>query len=274
MAGDEAPLDKSGGVLTEAAWSRLPTEPLNEQGRIDYFEVTAADPETGAQTLRQVNEAEYNELPFESQGPVRYYRVLFEGEEVALGNDGEPLTAQSNGPVLREGEVVELRFRSRIFVSGTTFSAEVANSEVADTGIPELWQKADPGNAMEEIDGQGTAVITPIGDQPALSALEIGPNPFTPNGDGINDRLRLLLSVSNVDAPRRIEARFFTLAGVEAAVVSREQRAESGCWNGRVAAVNDDEGELVAPGLYICRVHVDSDAGSDNTAVRLVSVAY
>ena len=273
-AGDEAPLDKSGGVLTQAAWSRLPTEPLNEQGRIDYFEVAAADPETGAQTLRQVNEAEYNELPFESQGPVRYYRVLFEGEEVALGNDGEPLTAQSNGPVLREGEVVELRFRSRIFVSGTTFSAEVANSEVADTSIPELWQKADSGNAMEGIDGQGTAVITPIGDQQALSALEIGPNPFTPNGDGINDRLRLLLSVSNVDAPRRVEARFFTLAGVEAAVVSREQAGGEWVleWQGRGG--NDDEGELVAPGLYICRVHVDSDAGSDNTAVRLVSVAY
>ena len=193
---------------------------------------------------------------------------------MALGNDGEPLTAQSNGPVLREGEVVELRFRSRIFVSGTTFSAEVANSEAVDTSIPELWQKADSGNAMEGIDGQGTAVITPIGDQPALSALEIGPNPFTPNGDGINDRLRLLLSVSNVDAPRRIEARFFTLAGVEAAVVSRQQAGGEWVleWQGRRG--NDDEGELVAPGLYICRVHVDSDAGSDNTAVRLVSVAY
>ena len=282
VAGDEAPLDKSGGVLTEAAWSRLPTEPLNEQGRIDYFEVTATDPETGAQTLRLVNEGDYNELPFESQGPVRYYRALFDGEEVAIGNDGESLTRTSynqlpgsqKGPVLREGEVVELRFRSRIFVSGTTFSAEVANSKEADTRIPELWQKADPGNAMEEIDGQGTAVITPIGDQPALSALEIGPNPFTPNGDGINDRVRLLLSVSNVDAPRRIEARFFTLAGVEVAVVS--SMAAGGervlVWHGRSG--RDNAGELVAPGLYLCRVHVDSDAGSDNTAVRLVSVAY
>ncbi len=282
MAGDEAPLDKSGGVLTEAAWSRLPTEPLNEQGRIDYFEVTATDPETGAQTLRLVNEGDYNELPFESQGPVRYYRALFDGEEVAIDNDGESLTRTSynqlsssqKGPVLREGEVVELRFRSRIFVSGTTFSAEVANSKEADTRIPELWQKADPGNAMEEIDGQGTAVITPIGDQPALSALEIGPNPFTPNGDGINDRVRLLLSVSNVDAPRRIEARFFTLAGVEVAVVSSmaaggERVLE---WHGRSG--RDNAGELVAPGLYLCRVHVDSDAGSGNTLVRLVSLAF
>ncbi len=282
VARDEAPLDKSGGVLTEAAWSRLPTEPLNEQGRIDYFEVTATDPETGAQTLRLVNEGDYNELPFESQGPVRYYRALFDGEEVAIGNDGESLTRTSynqlsssqKGPVLREGEVVELRFRSRIFVSGTTFSAEVANSKEADTRIPELWQKADPGNAMEEIDGQGTAVITPIGDQPALSALEIGPNPFTPNGDGINDRVRLLLSVSNVDAPRRIEARFFTLAGVEVAVVSSmaaggERVLE---WHGRSG--RDNAGELVAPGLYLCRVHVDSDAGSGNTLVRLVSLAF
>ncbi len=281
-AGDEAPLDKSGGVLTEAAWSKLPLDPVKEQGRIDYFEVTATDPESGAQTLRKVDAGDYNELPFESQGLVRYYRVLFDGEEVALDNDGEPLNrasynrlgSQQRGPVLREGEVVELRFRSRIFVSGTTFSAEVANSEVVDTSMPEFWQKADPGDAIEKIDGQGAAIFTPIDDHRVLSGVEITPNPFTPNGDGINDRVRLVLSVTNIDAPRRIEARFFTLAGVEVAVVSREEAGGERVlvWQGRGG--HNDEGELVAPGLYLCRVHVDSDVGSDNSAVRLVSVAY
>jgi hypothetical protein len=279
--GDEAPLDKSGGVLTEAAWSQLPLEPVKEQGRIDYFEVTATDSETGAQTLRKVNADDYRELPFESKGPVRYYRALFDGEEVALDNDGEPLTRTSynrlgssqKGPVLREGEAVELRFRSRIFMSGTTFSAEVANSEVGDTRMPESWQRADPGDAMVGIDGQGTAVFTPIG-QRVLHSLEITPNPFTPNGDGINDRVRLVLAVSNIDTPRRIEARFFNLAGDEVAVVSSmaaggERVLE---WHGRSG--RDNAGELVAPGLYLCRVHVDSDAGSDNTLVRLVSLAY
>ena len=280
-AGDEAPLDKFGGVLTQAAWSQLPLEPVKEQGRIDYFEVTATDPETGAQTLRKVNADDYRELPFESQGPVRYYRALFAGEEVALDNDGETLTrtdynrlsSSQKGPVLRHGEVVELRFLSRIFVSGTTFSAEVANSEIGDTSLPESWQRADSGDAMAGIDGQGTAVFTPIG-QRILQRVEITPNPFTPNGDGINDRVRLVLAVSNIDAPRRIEARFFSLAGDEVAVVTSmaaggERVLE---WHGRSG--RDNAGELVAPGLYLCRVHVDSDAGSDNTQIRLVSLAY
>ena len=43
-------------------------------------------------------------------------------------------------------------------------------------------------------------------------------------------------------------------------------------WHGRSG--RDNAGKLVPPGLYLCRVHVDSDAGSDNTLVRLVSLVY
>ncbi len=281
MAGDEAPLDKSGGVLSEAAWSQLPLEPVKERGRVDYFEVTATDSEMGAQTLRKVNADDYRELPFESKGPVRYYRALFDGEEVALDNDGESLTrtrynrlnSSQKGPVLREGKVVELQFRSRIFTSGTTFTTEVANSELADTKMPESWQRADAGDAMVGIEGRGTAVFTPV-DQRVLHSLEVAPNPFTPNGDGINDQARLVLAVSGIDVPRQIDARFYTLDGNEVAVVSTmaaggERVLE---WHGRSG--RDNAGKLVPPGLYLCRVHVDSDAGSDNTLVRLVSLVY
>ena len=40
-------------------------------------------------------------------------------------------------------------------------------------------------------------------------------------------------------------------------------------WDGR-----DEGGTLVSPGLYLARIEVDDDAGDDNSAVRLVGVAY
>ena len=54
---------------------------------------------------------------------MRYFRRLFEGEEVALDNDGESLTRATyyalprtqRGTVLQEGKVVELRFISPDF---------------------------------------------------------------------------------------------------------------------------------------------------------------
>ena len=266
--GDEAPLSKAGGRLTRLEWTLLPDE---EQGRIDYFEVTVTDSLTGAQTLQRTSKSRYDQLPFEAQGPVRYFRRLFAGEEVSLDNDGEPLTRTAynrlgnrRGPVLREGEVVELRFRSRVFVKSATFSAEVANS-----AEPGSWQTVDPGDALEQIEGGGTSVSTPIGGR-VLHDVEIAPNPFTPNGDGLNDRAQVVLSVLNVDAQRRIEARFFTLNGDEVAVrssmvVGGERELE---WDGR-----NDAGDLVPPGLYLCRVRVDADVGS-RARVQVVSVVY
>ena len=272
QAGDEAPLNKLGGPLSRQEYTQLP---LDEQGRIDYFEVTGMDSSgaTPVPILRKISIDRYSKLPFASQGPARYFRQLFEGEELALDNDGGPLTRTSynrvsssqRGAVLREGEIVELRFRSRIFLNGTTFAAEVANS-----AIPESWQRVDPGDALEQIEGQGTSVFTPI-VRNVFHSLDILPNPFTPNGDGINDRVRLVITVLNIDVPRSIEAHFYTLAGDALASVSTLAKGGEHVleWDGR-----DATGSLVPPGLYLCRIHLDSDSGSENDLVRVVSVAY
>ena len=231
------------------------------------------DSTTGVPLLEPVGQSTYGALPFEAQGPVRYFRSLFEGEEVALDNDGEPLTRATyaalpraqRGTVLQEGKVVELRFTSRIFLNGTTFRSEVSNSRIADS-----WQQVDQGNAMDQVEGQGAVVFVPIENR-VLHSMELTPNPFTPNGDGVNDRLQVVFSVLKIDSDRRIEAEFSTLNGVPvarlaAAGVGGQQVLE---WDGR-----DASGAQVPPGIYLVRIRVDTDEDVHNTQVRVVSVVY
>jgi hypothetical protein len=123
---------------------------------------------------------------------------------------------------------------------------------------------------VKRLQGTGTSVFIPIENR-VFHSLELVPNPFTPNGDGVNDRLRLVASLLKIDAPRRIEARFFTLGGTPVAQVSSlvtggRQVLE---WDGRGAG-----GGLVPPGIYLCRLRVDTDQGENNELVRLVSVVY
>ena len=270
QAGDEAPLNKRGRTLTRREYGLLPE---SEQGRIDYFRIVEIDSTTGVPLLEPVDQSTYGALSFEAQGPVRYFRSLFEGEEVALDNDGEPLTRATyaalpraqRGTVLQEGKVVELRFISRIFLNGTTFRSEVSNSSIADS-----WQQVDQGNAMAQVEGQGAVVFVPIENR-VLHSLELTPNPFTPNGDGVNDRLQVVFSVLKIDSDRRIEAEFSTLNGVPvarlaAAGVGGQQVLE---WDGR-----DVSGAQVPPGIYLVRIRVDTDEDVHNTQVRVVSVVY
>ena len=267
--GDEAPLDKRGKPLNRRNYKLLPE---GEQGRIDYFEIIGSN-DDGTLTLKKISESSYKQLDFADQGPVRYYRRLFEGEEISLDNNGEVLTQSAwralpssrRGIVLEEGELVEVRFRSHIFLNGTTFSTQLARSDKENS-----WQHVDWGNALTQIDGTGTAIFFPIDDQ-ILHSLEIGPNPFTPNGDQINDQLRLVISVLKIDSPRPIRARFFTLGGKQVAEVSTmaiggPQVLE---WDGR-----DRTGARVPPGLYLCHVYVDTDSASNNEQIRVVSVVY
>ena len=115
--------------------------------------------------------------------------------------------------------------------------------------------------------------IGALGAVDVLSDITISPNPFTPNGDGVNDETRIEFSLFKVYAARPVAVHLYTLAGrrvrtVEAAVLGgRRQLA----WDGR-----DEAGELVPPGLYICQVEVDADAesASGQQRVHLIAVAY
>ena len=93
---------------------------------------------------------------------------------------------------------------------------------------------------------------------------------MTPNGDGVNDALRVEFDLVNVLAARWIGLRIFDLAG--RLVWVREEEGKAGgrawVWDGR-----GSWGAQVAPGLYVVELRVEGD-GENYSRRRVVAVVY
>ena len=94
---------------------------------------------------------------------------------------------------------------------------------------------------------------------------------FSPNGDGINDAVRIECNVMNLVGSVQVESSVYDLSGRLLGVVSSDWTSSGqyvGAWDGR-----DERGKQVPPGLYILRMSVETDKGS---AFRqaVVSLAY
>ena len=116
-------------------------------------------------------------------------------------------------------------------------------------------------------------VLSALGADDLVQDMEIQPNPFTPNGDGINDVATIGFSLFRVFEPRPVTVRIATLAGRE--VKRFEQNLLGGRrlvqWDGR-----DAGGTLVPPGLYIVQVHgrADQQGLASTRRSRVVGVVY
>lgn len=196
--------------------------------------------------------------------------------------------------------LVKIRFRSRVIDFRTNFSASVfldtlqgdverlfsSNGIVAVAGgessadtlaffLPQRVEGNDVVDfaATDQLtDRNSLAVTADISAQSdnLVSNFRIDPNPFTPNGDGINDEMTVLFDVQRLLTPKPVRLEVFDLNGRLLHLVER-QLASGGYsqqWDGR-----DAGGQIVPPGLYLLRISAEADkAGVART--RLISVAY
>ena len=230
----------------------------------------------GAGNLGQA-QAAHLALEEEERGPMRFFRRLTgDGAQFPFDDMGDSLDAAAynrlsssvKGRVTGQGPLVRLRYQAPVFLNGTTLRAAVRNSS---DGINAPWQDIEPGDATALVESNSLSINVPLNAAP-LDKFAIDPNPFTPNGDGINDETAIRFSVFKIITSRQAEVRIFTLDG--RVVWESEQQLDSGNalirWSGE-----DGNGNKVPPGLYLCqlRLKVD-DQNSEATQTRLLSVVY
>lgn len=166
-------------------------------------------------------------------------------------------------------ELLRLSLRTRVFRSGSTFTVEVGN-----TRRPGVWQRVDSGDVVGDTlgAGEGLTVMTRLASS-QIQSVRLVPQVFTPNGDGVNDVLTCRFAVLRISGSKEVAVELYDLGGRMVRRLREQRDSASGMyqmdWDGR-----DAKGRLVPPGLYVVRIHVDSDGGGEGAARGVAGVAY
>ena len=160
---------------------------------------------------------------------------------------------------------IEVVFDAPVLRFGSQFTGWVYDSNDPDL----IKQRIQPGNATFRFSGDDLSVRSPIGGD-LLIDVETAPNPFTPNGDGINDQVALTYKLREVTTGREVLLQIFNLAGRPVATLTggpTTSGAYQQSWDGR-----NDAGDLVPPGTYVYRLKLDAEKVEEK--IGLFAVAY
>ena len=164
-------------------------------------------------------------------------------------------------PVAQGQDLVLLRFSGALYLVSNAFGVQVGRGRGADP----VWQRVDAS--------RGLTVFTPF-TKAVLGEVVASSNPFTPNGDGINDVVELVFPVFQVQGAKALILEVYGLDGESVQRIEQAAATAAGVqrltWDGR-----DRQGRLLPPGLYLCRVGVEVDAeGEQTTITKLVASVY
>lgn len=164
--------------------------------------------------------------------------------------------------------LLEVRFASVTPRAGIQFRASLRHRRPnGETGV---FQRVEilGQDATELVDSQTVTPLIRMGHG-LIEGLHVD-RVMTPNGDGINDRIRVRFVLLHLQEERPIRVDFYDLGG--RCVASDRLEAGSGkislTWDG-----GDRVGGLVRPGIYLCRIRVRTDRHPVE-ATRVVHVIY
>ena len=187
--------------------------------------------------------------------------IMVGGMAVAPTNMG--ITADSlllDLPQIVQGDSVQIAFTTRLVRNAAVVELDLGLSET-----PGLWQDVEPAARRSNV------VLLPdlAGSNRLIDDLRISSRIVTPNGDGVNDAVELSFVVFKAQTAEPM----VEIADLAGRTVTRLAPIIDGptrrfIWDGRNAA-----GQAVEPGVYLCRIDVNSDSG-DATELRTIAVAY
>lgn len=170
-------------------------------------------------------------------------------------SDSKSLTVYLPHEITRgRNDPIRVRFETAVLVHGTRFVGQVFDTE--GEGLP---QDIQAGDASGEVSTNRLQVlISEASLEEVLGTVEVSPNPMSPNGDEVNDRLTIRYILLQLTGEAKVEMGIYDLRGhkVWGKAWNRENGIYTEEWDGR-----GGDGRLVPPGVYLCKVRVETDGG-------------
>ena len=154
-------------------------------------------------------------------------------------------------------------FRQAVLEHSTPIRAWLVRDETV------LEQPVAAGNANDLVT-TNQIIVYSANPEPGLK-VELSSPVVTPNGDQVNDDIRIDYSLIQFAADVDVHVEIFDLAGrrVRELVATKAAAGDfSTRWNGRY-----EDDSPVPPGMYVCQFRVEATA-RDFTMIRLLGVAY
>ena len=190
---------------------------------------------------------------------------VYSASELGIKTRSDSLWVHMPAVVQEAGTEVALRFSSAFYLASNAFFVSVGLGEEEEV----VWQRVDP-----TADGEGLTVLTPVAGG-LVGDMKVVANPFTPNGDGINDAVKFVFPVFKMPGQTSLILEVYALDGSlvhrRAQPVAHAAGVQEVSWDGR-----DQDGVLLPPGLYICRVgpEVDAESVGESTVATVVANVY
>lgn len=166
---------------------------------------------------------------------------------------------------IKSDSKVDVTFRTTPFLDISPYKAIIASKQALHNP-----QRVD-SKVSNQIDAW--SIITIGVPEKLIIRSKVTPNPFSPNGDGINDVAKFEFYLGNIAQPssiigiqiRDLSVKIFDLNGrIIRTVYDKNTGADAFIsdkgidWDGR-----DDSGRIVRPGVYVYQIFINSDNGGE-----------
>ncbi len=184
------------------------------------------------------------------------------------GVETEPQSVVSSGDslIISLGRAVTQDSVQVAFDTQLLHNATVVSVDLGLSSRPGLWQSVEPAVRRSNV------VMLPnlVGQSELIGQVQIASPVITPNGDGVHDAFDVRFIVYKASQVEPL-LQIFDLAGRR--VAERTGTSEGGQWQLVWDGRSDVSGGVVAPGSYVYRISLGTDAGDDER-MGTIAVAY